>query len=130
MDEDFLRDLFRSLPDVDIRRMFGGQGIYTRGRIVAVVIRDSLYLKSDAESESLYAEAGLERWTYARPDKAPVNMPYWRFPEDAFDDPDDAARWIAIADASALRIGLAKDRSGARKAKRAAKRGSPFRSVD
>ncbi|MBP0617095.1 TfoX/Sxy family protein [Jiella mangrovi] len=104
MDETFLRDLFQSLPAISIRRLFGGQAIYTDGRIVAIVIAGTLYLKSDPESEAVYADAGLERWSYTRPGRAPVNMPYWRFPEDAFDDPDEAERWIAVADAASRRI--------------------------
>ncbi|MEX6507946.1 TfoX/Sxy family protein [Jiella sp. M17.18] len=107
MDEEFLRDLFASLPGLAIRRMFGGQGIYADGRIVAVVIRGTLYLKSDPESEAVYAAAGLERWTYQRPGRQPVKMPYWRMPDDAFDDPDQATRWIAVADDAARRVALA-----------------------
>tara|TARA_R110002020_G_scaffold97633_1_gene232669 strand:- start:127 stop:504 length:378 start_codon:yes stop_codon:yes gene_type:complete len=106
MDEEFLRDLFRSLPSIAIRRLFGGQGIYSEGRIVALVIRGTLHLKGDAESEASYAKAGLDRWSYTRPGRAPVNMPYWRFPEDAYDDPDEAERWIAIANVAARRAAL------------------------
>lgn len=124
MDEAFLRDLFRSVPDVAIRRLFGGQGIYSRGHILALVIRGSLYLKGDAESESLYVGAGLERWSYQRTGKAPVNMPYWRFPENAFDDPDEAERWIAVADAAARRNARAED-NGDRTASGRKSRGRP-----
>ncbi|MCE7028274.1 TfoX/Sxy family protein [Jiella avicenniae] len=104
MDEEFLRDLFRSLNQIAIRRLFGGQAIYSEGRIVALVIGGTLHLKGDPESEVVYAEAGLDRWTYARPGRAAVNMPYWRFPEDAYDDPDEAERWIAVADAASRRV--------------------------
>ncbi|MCB8839876.1 TfoX/Sxy family protein [Aurantimonas sp. VKM B-3413] len=117
MDEEFLRDLFASLPAVSIRRMFGGQGIYSQGRIVAVVIRGTLHLKGDSAGEPAYEAAGLERWTYQRPGRTPVAMPYWRMPDEAFDDPDEAARWIAVADEAARRAALdkpAKRRSGAR----------------
>ena len=34
-------------------------------------------------------------------------MPYWRMPDEAFDDPDEAARWIAVADEAARRVALA-----------------------
>ncbi|NDW05306.1 TfoX/Sxy family protein [Jiella pacifica] len=117
MDEEFLRDLFRSLPQIGIRRMFGGQGIYSEGRIVALVIGGTLHLKSDPESEAVYAEAGLDRWTYTRPGRAAVKMPYWRFPEDAYDDPDEADRWIAIADAASRRVARQAPEKPPRKAK-------------
>ncbi|MBO0662829.1 TfoX/Sxy family protein [Jiella sp. MQZ9-1] len=106
MDETFLRDLFQSLPDIAIRRMFGGQGIYSDGRIVAVVLRGTLYLKGDAAGEAAYEAAAMERWTYQRPGKAAVKMPYWRFPDDGYDDPDVAAAFIRVADAAARRAAL------------------------
>jgi DNA transformation protein len=30
-------------------------------------------------------------------------MPYWSIPEDAFDDPDEMARWVRLAYEAALR---------------------------
>lgn len=117
MDEEFLRDLFSSLPSIGIRRLFGGQGIYSEGRIVALVIGGTLHLKGDGESQAIYDDAGLERWSYTRPGRTAVNMPYWRFPEDALDDPDEAERWIAVADAAAQRSALGTAGQSRRKAK-------------
>ena len=85
--------------------------------IVALVIGGTLHLKSDPESEAVYAEAGLDRWTYTRPGRAAVKMPYWRFPEDAYDDPDEADRWIAIADAASRRVARQAPEKPPRKAK-------------
>ena len=103
MDDEFLRDLFSSLPAISIRRMFGGKGIYSDGRILAVVVGDELYLKSDDEAAGRYEAAGLKRWVYPREGKTPIAMPYYRLPDEAFDDPDLAAEWIAVADAAARR---------------------------
>ncbi|MCQ0986199.1 TfoX/Sxy family protein [Jiella marina] len=103
MDDEFLRDLFSSLPVISIRRMFGGKGIYSDGRIVAVVVGDELYLKSDDQAAERYEAAGLKRWVYPRPGKTPITMPYYRLPDEAFDDPEVAADWIAVADAAASR---------------------------
>ncbi len=124
MDEEFLRDLFGSIPAIGIRRMFGGQAIYSEGLIVALVVDGTLYLKGDAESEATYAEAGLERWAYVRPGRAPVEMPYWRFPDEAYDDPEEAARWIAVADAASRRAAQAKSAKPRRKAKAGPSRSS------
>ena len=103
MDEELIREVFASLPAIRVKRMFGGQGIYNGERIVAVVIGGDLHLKSDAVSEPDYEAAGLRRWTYQRDGQAPVKMPYYRVPEDIFDDPDVAAHWVAVADAASLR---------------------------
>ncbi|NDV88660.1 competence protein TfoX [Aurantimonas aggregata] len=107
MDEAYLQDLFDTLSDLKIRRLFGGQGIYCGDRIVALVVGGVLHLKSDAESEPLYETAGLARWTYTRPGRVPTRMPYYRFPESALDDPEEAAQWTEIADAASRRAAAA-----------------------
>ena len=66
MDEDFLRELFASVPGFRIRRMFGGQGIYAGDRILALVVDGELYLQSDAETDAIYEAEGLQSWHYAR----------------------------------------------------------------
>ncbi|MBB4001638.1 MAG: TfoX/Sxy family protein [Aurantimonas endophytica] len=118
MDEDYLHDLFASLGDTRIRRMFSGQGIYSGERIVAIVIRDELYLKSDAETDGLFEAVGSARWTYTRPGRAPTRMPYFRIPDSALDDPDEAARWIEVANAASRRAAAA-PRSRSKRARNA-----------
>ena len=108
MDEDFLRELFASVSGFRIRRMFGGQGIYTGDRILALVVDGELYLKSDAETDAIYEAEGLRNWHYARTGRSPVRMPYYRVPDVAFDDPDEAQRWIALADGASQRVAEAK----------------------
>ncbi|MCQ8782552.1 TfoX/Sxy family protein [Mangrovibrevibacter kandeliae] len=123
MDEEFVREVFASLGAITIRRMFGGQGIYASGRIVALVIRGDLYLKSDEEAAPLYEAAGSRAWTYTRPGRAPVTMPYYRCPEDGFDDPDAMAGWAAVADGAARRSEAAK--AGLQKRRRRPKAALP-----
>jgi len=106
MDPDDLRDLFRSVGPIDIKRMFGGKGIYVDGRIIAVELRGELMLKGDAEAGPLYEEAGSQQWTYVhRKSGKPVSMPYWPIPSGAFDDPDEAEKWARIALGAAIRSG-------------------------
>ena len=51
MDAEALRDLFREFAPVSVRRMFGGQGIFVDGLMIAIVTRDdAIYLKADAET--------------------------------------------------------------------------------
>jgi DNA transformation protein len=106
VDPDDIQDLFRSVGPVSIKRMFGGKGIYADGRIVAVELRGELMLKGDAEAGPLYEEAGSKQWTYThnKSGKA-VSMPYWPIPTSAFDDPDEAAKWVKIAVGAAIRAG-------------------------
>lgn len=103
MDEELLRELFAAIGPIQIRKFFGGQGIYADGIIIAVVVHGELMLKVDAQSEPEFEEAGSRPWTYARPGKAAVRMPYSTMPDDAFDDPDIAGRWARLAFEAARR---------------------------
>jgi DNA transformation protein len=106
MDNDDIQELFQAVGPVTIKRMFGGKGIYCDGMIIAVWLRDELMLKGDAEAGALYDAAGSQQWTYAHSkSKRPVAMPYWPIPSEAYDDPDEAAKWVRIAFEAARRSG-------------------------
>ena len=108
MEEELLRELFAAIGPIQIRKFFGGQGIYADGIIIAVVVHGELMLKVDAQSEPEFKEVGSRPWTYARPGKAAVRMPYSSMPDEAFDDPDSAARWVELAMEAARRSQSAK----------------------
>ena len=103
MDNSEIDEMFAALGPVTIKRMFGGKGIYHRGRIVAIDVRDEIMLKADAVSAPDFEAAGARRWVHQRDGAKPVAMPYWSIPEDAYDDPDIMAKWVRLAYAAALR---------------------------
>jgi DNA transformation protein len=105
MDDDHIREIFQSLGDVSIRRMFGGKGVYCDGRILAVVYKGDLLLKADGESAPLFAEAGAVQWAYESKTGKAAHMPYWSIPDEALDDPDVMAVWVRRAYEAALRAG-------------------------
>ncbi len=102
MDNDRIREMFDSLGEVTIKRMFGGKGIYHQGKILALEVGGDLLLKADAESAPDFADAGASQWIYDGKNKR-VAMPYWSIPEVALDDPEELAKWIGLAWAAALR---------------------------
>ncbi len=104
MDNDAIADLFSGLGAIDIRRMFGGKGIYHRGVIIAIEIRGELMLKGDAQTAPELEAAGCSRWTYtgSRHGKQ-VAMPYWTVPDGALDDPDEMAVWARKSYEAGLR---------------------------
>lgn len=104
MDNDLIRDMFDSLGDVSIRRMFGGKGIYHQGRILALEVSGDILLKADAESAPDFADTGASQWVYdGKARSKPVAMPYWSIPEEALDDPEELAKWVGLAWQAALR---------------------------
>jgi DNA transformation protein and related proteins len=108
MDNAAIEELFAPLGPVTIRRMFGGKGIYHRGRIIAVELRDELMLKGDDLTAPALEAAGARRWTYEGRGGKRVAMPYWSVPDAGFDDPDEMGRWLRLADEAAGRASARK----------------------
>lgn len=117
MDTVEIEDVFSALGPVSIRRMFSGKGIYHQGVIIALDLFDELMLKADAQSAPLFAAAGARQWVYQREGRKPVAMPYWTVPDNAYDDPDEMAKWVRLA----YEAGLRAQRSEPKKNKRAAR---------
>ena len=113
MDDSAIDEMFAALGPVTVRRMFGGKGIYHKGRILAIELRGDLLFKADAVSAPEFAAAGATRWSYEGSRGKPVMMPYWSVPEEAFDDPDLMAYWVRLAYAAALRASPGPGRKGA-----------------
>lgn len=118
---EFVRDLFSGLGPVRTKRMFGGAGVYLDDAMFALIYEDGLiYLRGDDEFGSALEAEGCERWVYDGKSR-PVAMPYWRLPEAALDDPDEAIRWASRA---MIPAEAAADEKRATKVCKAAKRNS------
>ena len=94
----FVVDLFSDVGPITTRKMFGGLGIYTNGKIFALPMSDGdLKLKGMGTMPAAYEEAGWQAWTYTRKDGAQSSMPYWTMPDALLDDPDAACDWARLA---------------------------------
>ena len=91
---DAARDLLSGLGPISARRMFGGAGLYYDGLIFGVIINDMLHLKTDADFAAELEAQGSEPFTYTNKAGTLVKMTYWRLPDSALDDPDEA---VALA---------------------------------
>ena len=106
MDNDGIADLFAGLGPVDIRRLFGGKGIYFDNVIIAIDLRGELMLKGDAQLASEFEAAGCRQWSYVGSKHGKqVSMPYWTVPDGAVDDPDEMAAWARKSYEAGLRAG-------------------------
>ena len=115
---DFVRSLhevFERLGRIETRRMFGGHGVWHEGRMIALVAKDTLYLKSDAGSAEHFDRLNLPPFTYVREGKA-MPMSYRLAPADLFEDREEAALWGRRAYEAALRSGQPPKKKTARKA--------------
>jgi DNA transformation protein and related proteins len=96
-------DLFAFVPEVRVRRMFGGAGVFTGEMMFALILGDELYLKTDEQTRPVFEAEGSQPWRYEREGQATRDMGYWKAPDALWDDPDEARRWADLAIGSATR---------------------------
>lgn len=94
----FALELFGGLGPLTSRRMMGGLCLYRDGTIFAILQGDgSIWLKGAAAFAQQAEREGWTRWTYRRKDGGLAVMPYWRLPDAALDDPEEACRLARAA---------------------------------
>ncbi|MES1200505.1 MAG: TfoX/Sxy family protein [Pseudomonadota bacterium] len=102
---DFVRELFRGVPSLTIKRMFGGAGIYSQGIMFGLIADDTIHIKVDDALKDELSEEGSGPFVW-EPKSGPragerVDFSYWRLPEAALDDPNLAMQWARKAIAAA-----------------------------
>jgi DNA transformation protein and related proteins len=103
----FVEELFAGLGPVRIKRMFGGAGVYAGDVMFGLIDDEVVYLKVDDALRADLEAQGSAAWIYVEPRGPRAGQPqqtsYWRLPESALDDPDEAADWarrsLAVAQA-------------------------------
>lgn len=99
-------DMVAVVAGADIRRMFGGHGVFRDGLMFALHARDELYLKVDDAFAARLADLGSTPFHYVSSTRE-VTLPYWRLPEAALDDEelrqDLLLQALAVAHAAAAR---------------------------
>lgn len=96
--------------------MFGGAGLYRDGVMFGILDDDVIFFRVDDKLEADLKAQGSAPWVYSlKRDGAVREMGYWRMPETAADDPEEAVAIAKRAYAAAL----------SRQARRAAKKKAP-----
>lgn len=108
LDPDHIRDLFVAFGPVQVRRMFGGAGLYVDGVMFGLVSDGLIHLKADAATVSRFEAEGCGPFEYGTKNGRRVIMSYWRLPDRVYDDPDALAQWARQALAAAWRAGKRK----------------------
>src|SRR5690349_465885 len=108
MDAETIRELFAEFGPVNVRRMFGGAGVFVDGLMIALISREVIHLKADGETIPEFEREGLSPFTYATSSGERKLTSYWRMPERLYDDPDELAQWARKAHAVAMRAAARK----------------------
>ncbi len=91
-------DLFGTHGGIQARRMFGGFGMYVDGKIVGIIVRDRIYLKTDDETRKLFIAEKCKPFTYRKKTGKGVSLRHYAIPERLYDEPDTFAHWVRQAE--------------------------------
>jgi DNA transformation protein len=95
-------ELLAPLGATRARRMFSGHGLYIDELCVALILRDTLYLKASEAHRAAFEAAGCHPFTYAtRLGEVHVTS-YWSAPEAAMESPAEMRPWARLALAAAV----------------------------
>lgn len=106
--EEWVREHFSALGALEIKRMFGGAGVYSHGLIFALLDDGVVWLKADETTVPALQAGGSRQFTYPGKQGAVMTLGYWSLPDSATDDPDEAVTWARAAIDVALRKAAAK----------------------
>jgi DNA transformation protein len=114
MDAERIREVFEPVGRVQLRRMFGGHGIYMDGLIFALEADGVLFLKTDDVNRVLFESRGSRCFMYMKLGKEMPLPNYWSLPASAFDDPDEL-RELTRSSLAASQRALARKATGKQK---------------
>jgi DNA transformation protein len=89
-------ELLSSIGPCKAVRMFGGWGVSVEGMNVAIIAWDTLYLKTNADTQPQWLAAGGKPFRYEAKGK-PMNLNYHTPPDEALESPALMAPWARLA---------------------------------
>lgn len=105
---EYVLDQLAGFGPVTPRRMFGGYGLFSRGVMIALIARDTLFLKVDDGNRPDFEAAGMAPFGYDTKAGRRGIMSYYEAPPDVVEDPDELAGWAAKAADAAMAADKAK----------------------
>jgi DNA transformation protein len=94
-----MNDVLADIPGITSRAMFGGWGIYRRGKIFAIIVEGELYFKVGDSNRAQYESRGSRPFQYTNKGKI-YTMSYWLLPEEIMENREELYEWIEKAASS------------------------------
>jgi DNA transformation protein and related proteins len=107
---DDIRELFNAFGPVEVRRLFGGAGIYADGTMLGLVHDGVIHLRADEHNAPAFEREKLAPFSYKTKEGKREITSYRRIPDRLYDDPDELAAWAREALAAARRRKAGKGR--------------------
>lgn len=86
----YVLDQLSAFDGVEIKKMFGGIGIFREGLMFGKIANDVFRLKVDEQNQNEYEERGMRPF-YS--EKKKKGMPYWEVPADILEDKIALKTW-------------------------------------
>jgi len=96
----FLEDQFSEFGEIEIKSMFGGNGIFHQGLMIAMIGGDTLRLKVDDHNQADFEGRGMKPYYSGKKKKG---MPYWEVPADVIENREELAKWAKKSYEAAVR---------------------------
>lgn len=95
---DFVRGQLEDVIDLQVKRMFGGHGVYAGPVFFAIIHKGCLYFKTNAVTQGRYEEAGMLPF---QPSEKQMLRHYYQVPVAIIEDANTLQTWalesVAIA---------------------------------
>jgi DNA transformation protein len=96
-------DLFQHFGRIEVRRMFGGEGIFAGDLMIGIVVDDQIYLKAGDGNRADFEAEGSRPFTYTRgKERKATSLSYYTVPEQLLDDAEEFGQWARKAHEVAL----------------------------
>ncbi len=99
---EFVKDQFEGLSGFEMKRMFGGHGLYLEAVFFGILVAGQLYFKTTDESVERYRDAGSKPFSYFKKDvsgkKKKVSLRrYYEVPLDVLENQIQLKQWAKQA---------------------------------
>jgi DNA transformation protein and related proteins len=120
---DYIEELIAGFGKVEIKRMFGGAGVYRSGIGFGILDDDIFFIKADTAFGAELKRQGCKPWSYSvKKDGTVRDIAYWSLPATAADDGDEASALVKRSFEIAKKAAAEKPKKPVKKAaKKAAK---------
>lgn len=125
---EYVEELIARFGKVEIRKMFGGAGVYRNGIGFGILDDDTFFIKADTVFGAELKKQGSKPWSYSvKKDGTVRDIAYWSLPASAADDGDEASALAKRSFQIAVKAAAEKAKKPAKKpaAKKAAAKKAP-----
>lgn len=97
---DYVRDQLSDFGNFEIKKMFGGIGIFREGLMFGMIGSDTFRLKVDEHNQADFEELGMKPYFNKNKKKG---MPYWEVPTSVLEDRTLLSAWALKSYEAAVR---------------------------